>query len=67
MLFRSHVVLQEANFNLKKKNYNFFHYLLNSNFKDFKFEISNSNVVYRNLENEVLLINNISNYLEDIN
>ncbi len=57
----NHIVLEEANFNLKKKNYNFFYYLLNSNFKDLKFEISNSNVFYRNLENEVLLINNISN------
>ena len=28
---------------------------------DFKFEILNSNVFYRSLENEVLLINNISN------
>ncbi|WP_262589664.1 hypothetical protein [Candidatus Pelagibacter communis] len=57
----NHVILEEANFNLKKNNYNFFYDLLNSNFKDFKFEISNSNVFYRNIENEVLLINNISN------
>ena len=57
----NHVILEEANFNLKKDNDNFFYDLLNSNFKDFKFEILNSNVFYRNLENEVLLINNISN------
>ena len=57
----NHVILEEANFNLNKKNYNFFYDLLNSNFKEFKFEISNSNVFYRNIENEVLLINNIFN------
>ena len=57
----NHVLLEEANFNLKKNNYNFFYDLLKSNFKDFKFEISNSNVFYRNIENEVLFINNISN------
>jgi len=57
----NHVLLEEANFNLNKKNYNFFYYLLNSNFNDFKFEILRSNVFYRNLENEVLLINNIFN------
>ena len=57
----NHVILEEANFNLNKNNYNFFYDLLNSNFKDFKFEISNSNVFYRNLENDVLLINKIFN------
>ncbi len=57
----NHVILEEANFNLNKKNYNFFYNLLDSNFNDFKFEILKSNVFYRNLENEVLLINNISN------
>lgn len=57
----NHVLLEEANFNLKNDNYNFFYDLLNRNFKDFKFEISNSNVFYRNLENEVLFINNIKN------
>ena len=57
----NHVILEEANFNLNKENYNFFYNLLDGNFNNFKFEISNSNVFYRNLENEVLLINNISN------
>ncbi len=57
----NHIHLEEANFNLNKNNYNFFYNLLDSNFNDFKFEILNSNVFYRNLENEVLFINNIAN------
>ena len=56
----NHVILEEANFNLNKENYNFFYNLLDGNFNDFKFEILKSNVFYRNLENEVLIINNIS-------
>ena len=57
----NHVILDQANFNLNEKNYNFFYNLLDGNFNDFKFEILHSNVFYRNLENEVLFINNISN------
>ena len=57
----NHVILEDANFNLNKNNYNFFYNLLDANLNDFKFEILNSNVFYRSLENEVLLINNISN------
>ncbi|WP_440677787.1 AsmA family protein [Candidatus Pelagibacter sp. HIMB1587] len=57
----NHVILEEANFNLYKENYNFFYNLLDGNFNDFKFEILKSNVFYRSLENEVLLINNIKN------
>ncbi len=56
----NHVILEEANFNLNKKNYNFFYNLLDKNFNDFKFEILKSNIFYRTLENEVLFINNIS-------
>ena len=42
---------------------------MDNNFKDIKFEILNSNIFYRNLENEVLFINNILNakYIYDIN
>ena len=57
----NHVLLEEANFNLNKENYNFFYNLLDGNFNDFKFEILKSNVFYRSLENEVLFINNIKN------
>jgi len=55
------VVLEEANFNLNKNNYNFFFKLLNANFKESKLQITNSNIFYRNYENDVLLINNIFN------
>ncbi len=63
------VVIEEANFNLNQNNYNFFINLLNNNFKDIKFEILDSNIFYRNLDNEVLFINNITNakYIYDIN
>ncbi len=63
------VVIEEANFNLNKNNYSFFIKLLDNNFKDIKFEILNSNIFYRNLDNEVLFINNILNtkYIYDIN
>ena len=57
----NHVILEDANFNLNKNNHRFFYNLLDSNFKDFKFEILNSNVFYRSLKKEVLFINNISN------
>ncbi len=63
------IIIEEANFNLNKKNYNFFIKLLDSNFKDIKLEILNSNIFYRNLENDVLFINNIQDakYIYDVN
>jgi hypothetical protein len=63
------VIIEEANFNLDKNNYDFFIKLLNNNLKDIKFEIIKSNIFYRNLENEVLFINNIANakYIYDLN
>ena len=51
--------LNKVNFDLNKKNYNFFVELLNSNFSNFNLEIENSNIFYRNIENEVLFINKI--------
>jgi len=51
--------LNKVNFDLNKKNYNFFVKLLNSNFSNFNLEIENSNIFYRNIENEVLFINKI--------
>ena len=53
------VNLNKVNFDLNKKNYNFFVKLLNSNFANFNLEIENSNIFYRNIENEVLFINKI--------
>ena len=63
------IVIEDANFNLNKSNYSFFIKLLNNNFKDIKFEILDSKIFYRNLENEVLFINNITNakYIYDLN
>ena len=65
----TNIVIEESNFDLNKSNYEFFIKLLNNNFKDIKFEILDSNIFYRNLENEVLFINNIENakYTYDIN
>jgi hypothetical protein len=53
------VIIEEANFNLNKNNYSFFIELLDSNFEDTKLEILNSNIFYKNLENDVLFINHI--------
>ena len=54
------VILKDVNFNLDNKNYNFFTKLLNNNFSNFDFEINDSNVFYRNIENDVLFINKVN-------
>ena len=54
------VILEDANFNLNKKNYDFFVNLLRGDFSKFNFEINNSNIFYRNIENDVLFINKIN-------
>ena len=63
------IIIENGNFNLNKNNYSFFIKLLDSNFKNIKFEILNSNIFYRNLQNEVLFVNNIinANYIYDLN
>jgi hypothetical protein len=63
------IIIEEGSFNLNKNNYGFFIDLLNGNFKDSKLEIINSNIFYRNLQNEVLFVNNIINakYIYDAN
>ena len=53
------VVIEEANFNLNKNNHDFFIKLLDSDFEDIKLEILDSNIFYKNLENDVLFINHI--------
>ena len=55
------VVLENANFELNNKNSNFFIKLLNNNFLDAILKIKNSNIFFRNYENEVLFINKIKN------
>jgi disulfide oxidoreductase YuzD len=54
------VTLKNINLNINKKNYNFFTELLKNDYSDFKFEIKNSNIFYRNIKNDVLFINKIN-------
>ena len=53
------LIFEKANFNLNAKNYNFFLDLLNTNFKDGDLIIKDSNIFFKNHENEVLFINKI--------
>ncbi len=55
------LILENANFNLNKNNYNFFIQLLNKNFKKGDLTIKDSNIFFRNSEDEVLFINKILN------
>ena len=55
------VVIEKANFNINKKNYNFFIQLLENDFTQNYLRIKNSNIFFRNPENEVLFINKIFN------
>ena len=53
------VILENANFNLNKKNSDFFLKLLDNNFFQSRFVIKNSNVFFKNNEDEVLFVNKI--------
>jgi len=53
------VILENSNFELNNKNYNFFTKILDNNFLDINFKIKKSNIFFRNRENEVLFINKI--------
>ena len=55
------VILENVNFELSNKNSNFFLKLLNNNFLNTDLKIENSNIFFRNLEDEVLFINKIDN------
>ena len=55
------VIIEKANFNLNKQNYNFFLKILDNNFLGNNLKIVNSNIFFRNQENEVLFINKILN------
>ena len=61
------VIIENANFNLDSKSYHFFIKILENDFKDKILKIKNSNVFFRNNENEVLFINKIldMNYYYD--
>jgi hypothetical protein len=54
------VIFDKMNFNLNKENYSFFLELLNNDFSNFSFKVKNSNIFYRNIENDVLFINKIN-------
>ena len=54
------VVFNKINFNLNKKNYNFFIKLLKGNYSNFTLKINDSNIFYKNVENDVLFINKIN-------
>ncbi len=53
------VILENANFNINKKNYNFFLEILDKSFDYGSLTIKNSNIFFRNLDDEVLFINKI--------
>ncbi len=53
------VIVENANFNLNNQNYNYFINILKNDFTNRNLTIKNSNVFYRNNDNEVLFINKI--------
>ena len=55
------VILENTNFEINSKNYNFFAKILDNNFLNANLRIKNSNIFFRNKENEVLFINKIKN------
>ena len=62
------VIFNHMNFNLNKESYNYFINLLASDFSNFTLKIKNSNIFYKNIENDVLFINKIKKleYFYDI-
>ncbi len=53
------LIIQNANFNFNEKNYNFFFNLLNQNFENASLIIKDSNIFFRNIDDDVLFINKI--------
>jgi hypothetical protein len=54
------IIFNKMNFNLNKENYNFFSELLINDFSKFTLIIKDSNIFYKNDENDVLFINKIN-------
>jgi hypothetical protein len=54
------IIFNKMNFNLNKENYNFFIELLINDFSKFDLIIKDSNIFYKNNENDVLFINKIN-------
>lgn len=63
------VIIENTNFNLNQKNYNFFVDLLENNFSKSSLKIKASNIFFYNLQKEILFINKIKNmsYYYDVN
>tara|TARA_Y100000768_G_C23954329_1_gene671921 strand:+ start:244 stop:1734 length:1491 start_codon:yes stop_codon:yes gene_type:complete len=55
----NNLLIEDANFELNIKNYDFFLDLLKNNFANNELEIKNSNVFFRNSKNDILFINKI--------
>ena len=53
------IILENANFNLNTKNYNFFIELLNRDLQSGNIKINNSNVFFKHIDDEVLFITKI--------
>tara|TARA_B100002019_G_scaffold243187_1_gene219763 strand:+ start:702 stop:2192 length:1491 start_codon:yes stop_codon:yes gene_type:complete len=53
------VILERANFNIDKNNYNFFIDILKNNFSKSTLNIKKSNIFFRNNKDEVLFLNKI--------
>ena len=53
------IILENANFNLNTKNYNFFIELLNRDLQGGNIKINNSNVFFKHIDDEVLFITKI--------
>ena len=62
------VILEKSNFNLDNQTYGFFTKQLDTDFQDDRLVIKDSNIFYRNKDDEVLFINKILNmeYFYDI-
>ena len=65
LVFPSKIKVQDLtfnkmNFDLNKKNYDFFFKLLDNDFSFFTLKVKNSNIFYRNIKNDVLFINKIN-------
>jgi hypothetical protein len=54
------IILNKVNFDLDKRNYNFFTEFLNNDFSNLDFQVNDSNIFYRNIKNDVLFINKIN-------
>jgi len=53
------LIIEKSNFNLNNQTHDFFTNLLDGNFQDGKLIIKDSNIFYKNKDNEVLFINKI--------